>query len=261
MSKFIVSVFGALWVMGSFGVAIPATPQQGNAAALLTDARRALGGESRLTSARTVVLKGRIAPGRTGNTAQSVTRAGSTAPAADRLGTFEIDCELPDKFVRIDNRQIWNPSASVARGGSASQGEPAVRLVTSTTGFNGNDLIGDQGTSVGAQAVARATFVNVTLAIFASSFAALPLQFADSPASDHAVLVTGAIPGAEFHGTLSFDPQTHLPVSLNDMSYADYRVVNGVKIPFRFINDREELDVTDARVDATIKASVFKVRR
>jgi len=74
-------------------------------------------------------------------------------------------------------------------------------------------------------------------------------------------VVTGAIPGAEFHATLTFDPQTHLPATLNDLAYADYRDVSGVKIPFRFVNDREELDVTDARVDVTIKPSVFRVRR
>jgi hypothetical protein len=260
MSKFIASLLGAVLVLGSFAVATSATPKQGKSAALLADARRALGGETRLASVKTFVLKGRIELGRSPASQSSLRGRPAAAPAdAARLGAFEIDCELPDKFVRIDNRQVYNPSG--ARGGAATNGEPAVQLTTQTTGFNGDLLIANQGTSALSQAVARAAFVNVTLGIFASSFAGLPLQFSDAPGSDQSVLVSGAISGAEFHAILTFDPQTHLPSTLNDMTYADYRDVSGVKIPFRFISDREELNVTDARVDASIQASVFKVKR
>ena len=261
MSKFIVSLLGAVWVVESLVVATSATPQQGRAAALLADARQALGGESRLASVKTFVLKGRIALGRTPASSNAIRVGPAAAPNASRIGAFEIDCELPKKFVRIDNRQLFNSNGPAARGGTATDGQPAVQLTTSTTGFNGDHLIGNQGSSTGAGALARATFVNVTLGIFASSFAGLPLQFSDALGSDRSVLVTGAIPGAEFHATLSFDPQTHLPATLNDMTYADYRDVSGVKIPFRFVSDREELDVTDARVDVAIKASMFKVGR
>src|SRR5262249_23629665 len=97
---------------------------------------------------------------------------GAAPPDAARLGAFEIDCELPDKFVRIDNRQIYNPSGLAARGGAASNGEPAVQLTTQTIGFNGSQLIANQGSSPLSQAVPRAASANVTLGIFASSFAA-----------------------------------------------------------------------------------------
>jgi len=105
-----------------------------------------------------------------------------------------------------------------------------------------------------AQAVARADFVEITLGLFAASFPGAPVTFADAPSSSsRAVLVQGTR-----SGVLRFDVRTHLPASLDDLEYLDYRSVDGVQVPFRRRLRGTEWQVRDVKFDVPIPESAFR---
>src|SRR5438128_6504117 len=85
----------------------PLVGQPPDAAQVLSAAREALGGEKKLSAVRTFIA--------TGRTRQL--RGNNLVPIE-----FEIDCELPDKFVRKDEI-------------------PAQDTDPTTLGFNGDELI------------------------------------------------------------------------------------------------------------------------
>jgi hypothetical protein len=187
------------------GVQAPPAPADA-AAKVLAAAREALGGDGRLSSVRNFVA--------TGRTRQ--VRGDNLVPIE-----FELQCELPDKYVRKDEI-------------------PAQESGPTSTGFNGDDLIqlpvppppaGRAGAPgpppaqieamrKGRLAATKQDFVRLTLGLFASSFSAYPVTFtyageAEAPQGKADVIdVKGA---GGFAAKLFINSQTHLPVMVSWM--------------------------------------------
>jgi hypothetical protein len=176
------------------GVTLVALGQPPDPANILAAARDALGGDAKLQSVTTFVA--------TGRTRQL--RGNNLVPIE-----FEINCELPDKFVRKDEIPAQDTDITVA-------------------GFRGDELIqspsGRGGARGGAPnptqqrvAVLKQDFVRLTLGAFATSFPTFPLTFkyaaeAEAPEGKADVLdVTGP---ANFVARLLVLRDTHLPVML-----------------------------------------------
>jgi hypothetical protein len=238
-----------------YGVALLALGQppdatRPDATRVLAAARDALGGDATLQSVKTFVA--------TGRTRQL--RGNNLVPIE-----FEINCELPDKFVRKDEIPAQDTDITVA-------------------GFRGDELIqspsgrgGARGGPPPPQRVAslKQDFVKLTLAAFATSFPTFPLTFkyaaeAEAPEGKADVLdVTGP---ANFTARLLVQRETHLPVMLmwqmpaappapprggpppaadaeHRLYYGDYRPVNGgMKWPFR---------IRHAVAGTTVEETVF----
>src|SRR6266481_2177964 len=132
---------------------IPLSGQIPDAAQVLASARDALGGEKKLSAVRTFTV--------TGRTRQL--RGNNLVPIE-----FEINCELPDKFVRTDEF-------------------PAQDADPTTQGFDGDTLLqfpapqpGRGGSPAPPQQRVNAVkqdFVRLTLGMFATSFSGYPLIF------------------------------------------------------------------------------------
>src|SRR5213078_3322206 len=118
-------------------VALLAQSAPADPAAILAAAREALGGDKALSAVKTIVATGRT---------QQI-RGNNLVPIE-----FEIDVELPDKYVRKDEI-------------------PAQESGPSTTGFNGDALIQTKTPTV------KQDFARLMLAMFATSFAGYPLTF------------------------------------------------------------------------------------
>src|SRR5262245_49261801 len=141
------------FVIGTLAATVSAVlyAQQPDAAQVLVAAREALGGDKNLTAVKTFVA--------TGRTRQL--RGNNLVPIE-----FEIDCELPDKYVRKDEfpaqdqdvtvagfrgeELILGPQPPAGRGGPP----PALRLMT-----------------------AKQDFARLMLGAFAASFPSFPLTF------------------------------------------------------------------------------------
>src|SRR5258706_11070574 len=126
--------------------------QAPDASSVLSAARDALGGEKKLLAVRTFTV--------TGRTRQL--RGNNLVPIE-----FEINCELPDKFVRTDEF-------------------PAQDADPTTQGLNGDTLLqfpspatGRGGSPAPAQRIntVKQDFVRLTLGMFAASFGGYPLTF------------------------------------------------------------------------------------
>ncbi len=182
-----------------------------DAAAVLAEAREALGGEKRLSAVKNFVV--------TGRTRQI--RGDNLVPIE-----FEIAVELPDKYVRKDEI-------------------PAQESGPTSTGFSGDELIQlpvpptptpppGMGRAAGpatpptpAQldaarkarvATVKQDFVRLTLAMFAGSFSSYPLTFtyvgqAEAPQGKADVVEAKAAPN--FTVRLFVNSQTHLPIMVS----------------------------------------------
>jgi hypothetical protein len=201
--------------------------QAPDATSVLSAARDALGGEKRLSAVKTFTV--------TGRTRQL--RGNNLVPIE-----FEINCELPDKFVRTDEF-------------------PAQDADPTTQGFNGDTLLqfpAPQAGRGGSPAPApqrlsaiKQDFVRLMLGMFATSFSSYPLTFkyaavGEAPEGKADVLdVSGP---ANFSARFVVQQQTHLPVMVmwqppptnpqakpteSRVYYADFRDVDGMKFPFR----------------------------
>jgi hypothetical protein len=171
-----------------------------DATTVLAAVRAALGGEKSLSAVKTFTV--------TGRTRQ--VRGNNLVPIE-----FEINCELPDRFVRTDEF-------------------PAQDADPTTQGFNGNDLIqvppsppGRGAAQVSSPspltpaqqrvAAVKQDFVRLTLGMFAASFSSFPLTFkyaalGEAPEGKADILdVTGP---ANFSARFVVQRDTHLPVLL-----------------------------------------------
>jgi hypothetical protein len=194
-----------------------------DASKVLSLVREALGGDKKIAAVKTLTVSGRSAR----------VNGESTAPATD----FEIAMELPDKYMKKE---------VVATIGTST--------IARTTGFNGEGLIdatdtppsmgggmmvmrfgGPGGGTPGAQPTpeqaaamrknalqaAHEEFTRLTLGMFASSFAAFPLEFsyagqAESP--DGKADVIGIKGDDNFQARLFVDSASHLPLMLTWMA-------------------------------------------
>jgi hypothetical protein len=253
-------IVAALIALSSVPALLGQTP---DAAQVMASAREALGGEKKLSAVRSFVA--------TGRTRQI--RGNNLVPIE-----FEINCELPDKFVRKDEIPAQDTDASV-------------------TGFTGDALIlfpAPQGRAGGPppQAVAqqrlvgiRQDFARLMLGAFAASFPPYPLTFkylaeGDAPEGKADILdVAGPV---NFSARLVIQRDTHLPVMLmwqapapgppgtppmpveHRLYYGDFRDVNGMKWPFRLRHavageTTEETTFDRVRINVKIDARKFEV--
>jgi hypothetical protein len=179
------------------------------AAAILAEARQALGGEA-LAAVKTIVATGRTRRVR-GNNLQPI--------------EFEMSIELPDKYVRTDEF-------------------PAEATDPTTTGFNGEQLIARPERGRGAAPVARRgapppgaaggapapdpqqarvlaakqDFVRFALGFLPGSFDTYPLTFAyaaEARAPQGTADVLDVRGAADFAARLFIDRATHLPIMVS----------------------------------------------
>jgi hypothetical protein len=234
----------------------------GEAAAVLSAAREALGGEKRLAGVKTVVA--------TGRTRQ--VQGDNLVPIE-----FEINIEFPDKYVRTDEI-------------------PARESGPTSRGFNGDGLIqfpeppparaggppGRGGEPPNPTVPLKQDFARLTLGMFAASFSSYPLTFglagqAEAPEGKADVLDAKGAPN--FAARLFIDNKTHLPLMLswqtpvngaapteNRIYYADYRDVDGMKFPFRIRRaigavTTEETTFDRFRINSKIDPRKFEVRK
>jgi hypothetical protein len=170
---------------------------------VMNEARAAIGGESRLAAMRTFIATGRT---------QQI-RGDNLVPIE-----FEIQAELPDKYVRRDefpaqdagpqtigfngDRAIQIPPPAPARGGGSPQPTP-------------------QQLEAGARAralAAKQDFARLMLGLFAASIPSYPLTFsfvgqAEAP-QGRADVIDVKGPDA-FAARLFIDSKTHLPLMLS----------------------------------------------
>jgi hypothetical protein len=241
-------------------VSIAAQSQTLDADTVLAATRNALGGEKKLSAITSFNANGRTRQ----------VRGNNLVPIE-----FEINCELPDKFVRRDEI-------------------PAQDTDPTTVGFNGDGLIqvplapaGGRGgpAAPGPQRVIaiKQDFARLTLGMFVASFPAYPLTFkyageAQAPEGKADVLdVSG--PG-NFAARLVIQRDSHLPVMLlwqgpapgqpkpveYRMFYADYRNVDGIKLPFRIrraigADTIEETTFDRFRLNAKIDPKKFEIAK
>jgi len=209
----------------------PAT--SGEAAAVLTGTRDALGGEKRITAIKTLVASG--------HTRQL--QGDNLVPIE-----FEISIELPDKYVRTDEiparesgpnssgfngdgliqlgdvpgpgpRRGGPPSAPPAAAGAAGGKPQASEGVAGRPGGPGGDAgRGPAGPPPSPTIPVKQDFARLTLGMFATSFSSYPLSFghagqAEAPEGKADVLdVKG---GGNFSARFFIDSKTHLPLMLS----------------------------------------------
>src|SRR5712671_272533 len=248
--------------IAAFAIALLVTlgAQAPDAARVLGAARDALGGEKKLAAVRSFTA--------TGRTRQL--RGNNLVPIE-----FEINCELPDKFVRTDEF-------------------PAQDADPTTQGFNGDTLLqfpapqpGRGGPPAPPQQRLNAVkqdFVRLTLGMFATSFSSYPLTFkyaAVGEAPEGKADILDIVGPANFAAKFVVQQQTHLPVMLmwqqpspnpqvkpteNRVYYADFRDVDGLKIPFRIRravggDTVEETTFDRFRINAKIDQRKFEAKQ
>jgi hypothetical protein len=226
-----------------------------DANAIIAAARTALGGEQKIAAVRSFVASGRTQQLRGNNLVPIV---------------FEIAGELPDRYVRRDEI-------------------PAQESGPTTAGFNGDALIQLPVPSQPPADAARRARVaaikqdvaRLTLGMFAGSFSSGPLTFtyagqAEAPQGRADVLdVKSAAADAGMRFFVHRD--THLPVMVswqtqaqgkpveNRIYFADYRDVDGLRLPFRLrravgLDTVEETIFDRFRINPKIDARKFDVR-
>ena len=181
--------FGIAAIVLTCGSATQGQPR--DAASVLAAARAALGGESALTTVKSFVA--------TGRTRQL--RGNNLVPIE-----FEINCELPDKYVREDQF-------------------PAQDTDVTVSGFRGEELIvfpppaAGRGGPPPAQRLmtVKQDFARLMLGVFASSFPSYPLTFtyaAEGEAPEGKADILAVAGPAPFSARLVIQRDTHLPVML-----------------------------------------------
>ena len=259
---------------------------QSDPAAIVASAREVLGGPSRISSLKSLVI--------TGRTRQL--RGDNLIPIE-----FEIDLQLPDKYVRRDEipAQESGPTARGFNGadliqiplpGAPGSGGPGSRsgMPPPPPGAGGRGAPagpgapGRGGAPLDPVAALKQDVARLTLGLFASTFDIVPLAFAYAGPAEapegtaDAIDVTGP---SNFTGRLFINRQSHLPLMLswsgpatpagpseNRLYYADYRDVDGFRLPFRLrraigANTIEETTIDRYRINARIDPKRFEVRK
>jgi hypothetical protein len=208
-----------------FGVGLSA--QDDRAAEVLKGARQALGGEARLAGVKTLAATGR-------------TRMTAPSGQVEEM-EFALSIELPDKFMKREVLMAMGPTSvyrhSGFNGGDLISQIDAPPALSSGGGPGGGVMVRliDVGPPASGAAPspeevaamrrrelseARKSFAQLTLGMFAGSFAGYPLTFvsagqAESP--DGKADVIEVSDGAEYKARLFVDASTHLPLMLTWM--------------------------------------------
>jgi hypothetical protein len=188
--------------------------QSPDATQVLAAAREALGGENRLSAVKTFVA--------TGRTRQI--RGNNLVPIE-----FEINCELPDKFVRKDEipAQDNDPTTVGFNGEAMIQFPPpapgrGAGPPPPASGRAAGAAPPDAGRGRGPAAPPRLVavkqdFVRLTLGMFATSFSSYPLTFkyaAQGEAPEGKADILDVVGPANFSARFVVQRETHLPVML-----------------------------------------------
>jgi hypothetical protein len=271
----------AALVAVSVSVLLGQTP---DAAQVISSAREALGGEKKLSAVRTFTASGRTRQ----------IRGNNLVPIE-----FEINCELPDKFVRKDEipaqdtepttrgfsgeTLIQVPPPGAGRGGARPGGPPPGGPQPGGPPPGGPQPGGGRGPGgpVTPIAAVKQDFARLMLGMFAASFPSVPLTFkyvavGEAPEGQADILeVAGP---ANFSMRFVVQRETHLPVMLiwsssapgqpapaeQRMYFADYREVDGLKLPFRIrravgADTVEETTFDRIRINAKIDPRKFEI--
>ena len=205
----------------------PAAATSGEAAAILSAAREALGGDARISSVKSVVANGRTRQ----------VQGDNLVPIE-----FEISIELPDKYVRTDEIparesgpnsrgfngdgliQVGDAPGGGRRGGPPPGGGGPPAAAPRAGGApparegGGDRGRGPAGPPPNPTIPVKQDFAKLTLGMFATSFSSYPLTFgfagqAEAPEGKADVLdVKGA---GNFSARLFIDNKTHLPLMLS----------------------------------------------
>jgi hypothetical protein len=228
MKNSVVLCLTFLAVVVSFAQAPEPPATSGEAAVVLSAAREALGGEKRVSSVKTVIASG--------HTRQL--QGDNLVPIL-----FEINIELPDKYVRTDeiparesgpSSRGFNgdglvqsgeaPGPGGRRGGPPPPGGPGAAPPAGADGKPappGGAAAGGRGPAgppPNPTVPVKQDFTRLTLGMFATSFSSYPLSFghagqAEAPEGKADVLdVKGA---GNFSARLFIDSKTHLPLMLS----------------------------------------------
>ena len=277
-SPVVATLFAVSTVPALFG-------QTPDAAQVLASAREALGGEKKLSAVKSFVA--------TGRTRQ--VRGNNLVPIE-----FEINCELPDKFVRKDeipaqdtdpstrgfsgDTLIQVPPPGAGRGGPRAGG-PAPGGPPPAAGARGGPppggARGPAGPPVPPIMAVKQDFARLMLGMFAASFPSFPLTFkygavGEAPEGKADVLDVNGPANLVMRFVVQHD--THLPVMLmwnapapgqpapaeQRMYFADYRDVDGLKLPFRIrravgADTIEETTFDRFRINAKIDPRKFEM--
>jgi hypothetical protein len=260
--------------------------QTPDAAQVMASAREALGGEKKISAVRSFVA--------TGRTRQI--RGNNLVPIE-----FEINCELPDKFVRKDeipaqdtdpttrgfngDNLIQVPPPGAGRGGPRAGGPPpggpppgGGARVGGPPPAGGR---GPGGPPVPPIVAVKQDFARLMLGMFAASFPSFPLTFkyaalGEAPEGQADVLDVAGPANAVMRFVVQRD--THLPVMVmwtapapgqpapaeQRLYFADYRDVDGLKLPFRIrravgADTIEETTFDRFRINAKIDPRKFEM--
>ena len=227
------AILAVACVGGGWGVVLGQAPDPTQ---VLAAAREALGGDTNLSAIKTFVA--------TGRTRQL--RGNNLVPIE-----FEINCELPDRYVRKDEIPAQDTDLTV----TGFSGEALILFPLAPPGRGAPPPGDGRGRGGGAPgpaqrlAIIKQDFARLMLGIFATSFPGYPLTFTyvalgEAPEGKADILdVAGP---ANFSARFVVQQQTHLPVMLTwqlpgadgkpaeyRIYYGDFRNVNRVKWPFR----------------------------
>lgn len=243
---------------GIGGHTVVAQTQPDRAATVLAAARTAMGGEARIAAVKTFIA--------TGRTRQ--VRGENLIPIE-----FEIQAELPDKYSRRDEfpAQDSGPATSGFNGDALVQIPPAP-APPARAGVPPATPEEQEAARRGRVAAARQDFARLMLGLFVTSYPSFPLTFAyaaQAEAPQGKADVIDVIGAGNFRARLFINSQTHLPIMLTwqapvppargggpsrggapappgpppppaapqlveqRLYFADYREVDGLRLPFR----------------------------
>jgi hypothetical protein len=274
LSVFAQSVFAlsASWI-----VIVSGQSPDTDASAIIASTREALGGEQRLAAVKTFVISGRTRQ----------IQGDNLVPIE-----FEISCELPDKCVRRDEV----PARESGLTTSGFNGDALIQLPAPPSGPAapaGATGRGGPPPQLSAQRInsVKQDFARWWLGMFAASFSSFPVTLAraghaEAPQGQADVLdVKGP---ADYAARLFVLKDSHLPIMLSweaptlggrgrsgdaappkpveyRLYYADYRDVDGLKLPFRLrravgADTTEETNIDRYRINTRIDLRKFAIQ-
>ena len=283
LSVFAQSVFAlsASWIVASSIVSVSGQSPDTDASAIIASTREALGGEQRLAAVKTFVISGRTRQ----------IQGDNLVPIE-----FEISCELPDKCVRRDEV----PARESGLTTSGFNGDALIQLPAPPSGASppaGAPGRGGAPPQPSTQRVnsVKQDFARWWLGMFAASFSSFPMTFTragQAEAPQGLADVLDAKGPATFAARLFVLKESHLPIMLSwqgqaqgkpfdpaqgkpadgaqakpveyRLYYADYRDVDGLKLPFRLrravgADTVEETNIDRFRINTRIDARKFAI--